>query len=329
MAGTRSNVPRRPSPEVAATGPLTCRHRDQEPAAGPAHPTRRGVHRPTSPRRPARPDGRAAQQDGGVHGTEDRHPPLADAVRAHGGRHRRCRRRTGCRPRTRRPLAGRAVRFPCSATMSVSSDRLPTPTCGRRGRRPPPTERPVDDGATIWRRSIAFPPTRTSSSSVPARAAVRRQPCSPRPASTSSWSRRANSCGRATSCRSRWSRWIVSTAPEASPPRSADRRSPTPKGAAPAAAQRSIQGCTAALRKMSFGAGAGSTRSTISTSAELYAICDEVERELTVQPLPGPPIPASERHARSAPNGWAGITGRFPAGWPTRASTPAARAGAA
>jgi choline dehydrogenase-like flavoprotein len=28
--------------------------------------------------------------------------------------------------------------------------------------------------------------------------------------------------------------------------------------------------------------------------AELYAICDEVERELTVQPLPGPPIPASE-----------------------------------
>ena len=39
------------------------------------------------------------------------------------------------------------------------------------------------------------------------------------------------------------------------------------------------------------------TSSTISTSAELYAICDEVEAELTVQPLPGPPIPAERAAA--------------------------------
>ena len=39
--------------------------------------------------------------------------------------------------------------------------------------------------------------------------------------------------------------------------------------------------------------------------AELYAICDEVERELTVQPLPGPPIPASERLQSGAERlGW-------------------------
>ena len=34
-------------------------------------------------------------------------------------------------------------------------------------------------------------------------------------------------------------------------------------------------------------AGATSTGSTISTPAELYAICDEVERELSVQTVPG------------------------------------------
>ena len=39
---------------------------------------------------------------------------------------------------------------------------------------------------------------------------------------------------------------------------------------------------------------------------ELYAICDEVERELTVQPLPGPPIPASDRLRDGADRlGWA------------------------
>ena len=38
---------------------------------------------------------------------------------------------------------------------------------------------------------------------------------------------------------------------------------------------------------------------------ELYAICDEVEAELSVQPLPGPPIPASDRLRRGAQRlGW-------------------------
>ena len=38
---------------------------------------------------------------------------------------------------------------------------------------------------------------------------------------------------------------------------------------------------------------------------ELYAICDEVEAELSVQPLPGPPIPASDRLRRGRQRlGW-------------------------
>ncbi len=45
-------------------------------------------------------------------------------------------------------------------------------------------------------------------------------------------------------CRSRWSRWSASTAPAASRSPSVCRRSPTPKGAAPAGAPRSTAGCT-------------------------------------------------------------------------------------
>ena len=162
------------------------------------------------------------------------------------------------------------------------------------------------DGDGIDQRGDDAPRSRPRCwSSGRAPAARRRRRCSPRPASTSSCSRRARSSARARSCRSRSSRWTASTAPAASRRRSASRRSPTPRAAAPAAAPRSTAGCTAARPRTCSTAGARAPRRRLRPT-DLYAICDEVERELSVQTVPGRPA-AGQRGAaarRARPLGW-------------------------
>ena len=169
---------------------------------------------------PALPTG-AAGRGRGLRRAADRRAAVADEARRR--RRRRRRRRAGrivgappARPAARRPPAAGARRVRPPRALAGLRLRVGD-VAGHRARRR--RRRAVRRSCSRTPR-VRHPLTPTCWSSGRAPAAPRRRRCSPRPASTCSSSRRDRWSARATSCRSRWSRWTASTAPVASPPRS-------------------------------------------------------------------------------------------------------------